>query len=76
MDYFHYAKIMDGNASVLNIQFKHWETGGIFGAKMRDFREKSGISREKMRDFGVQGGIFGVDVFFSSKKWHFRVENA
>ena len=53
-----------------------WETGGIFGAKMRDFRKKSGISREKMRDFGVKGGIFGVDVFFSSKKWHFRVENA
>ena len=50
--------------------------GGIFGAKTRDFRKKSGISREKMRDFGVKGGIFGVDVFFSSKKWHFRVENA
>ena len=24
-----------------------------------------------MRDFGVKGGIFGVDVFFSSKKWYF-----
>ena len=43
--------------------------------KMHDFREKSGISREKMRDFGVKGGIFGVDVLFSSKKWYFRVEN-
>ena len=51
-------------------------TWGIFEGKMRDFRKKSGISREKMRDFGVKGGIFGVDVFFSSKKWHFRVENA
>ena len=50
--------------------------GGIFGVKTRDFRKTSGISREKMRDFGVKGGIFGVDVFFSSKKWHFRVENA
>ena len=49
---------------------------GIYGGKRRDFRKKSGISREKMRDFGVKGGIFGVDVFFSSKKWHFRVENA
>ena len=43
--------------------------------KKRDFREKSGISREKMRDFGVIGGIFGVDVLFSSKKWYIRVEN-
>ena len=43
--------------------------------KMHDFREKSGISREKMRDFGVKGGIFGVDVLLSSKKWYFRVEN-
>ena len=50
--------------------------GGIFGVKMRDFRKKSGISREKMRDFGVKGGIFGVDLFFSNKKWHFRVETA
>ena len=50
--------------------------GGIFGVKTCDFRKKSGISREKMRDFGVKGGIFGVDVFFSSKKWHFRVETA
>ena len=50
--------------------------GGIFGKKMRDFRKKSGISREKMRDFGVKGGIFGADVFFSNKKWHFRVETA
>ena len=50
--------------------------GGIFGVKTRYFRKTSGISREKMRDFGVKGGIFGVDVFFSSKKWHFRVENA
>ena len=43
---------------------------------MRDFCEKSGVFGEKTRDFGVKGGIFGVDVFFSSKKWHFRVENA
>ncbi len=50
--------------------------GGIFGVKTRDFRKKSGISREKMRDFGVKGGIFGGEVFFSSKKWYFRVENA
>ena len=50
--------------------------GGIFGKKMRDFCEKSGVFGEKTRDFGVKGGIFGVDVFFSSKKWHFRVENA
>ena len=50
--------------------------GGIFGVKTRDFRKKSGISREKMRDFGVIGGIFVVDVIFSSKKWHFRVEYA
>ena len=49
--------------------------GSIFGVKMHDFRKKSGISREKMRDFGVKGGIFGVDVLFSSKKWYFRVEN-
>ena len=49
--------------------------GGIFGVKTRDFRKKSGISREKMRDFGVKGGIFGVDVLLSSKKWYFRVEN-
>ena len=50
--------------------------GGTFGKKMCDFREKSGSSGEKTRDFGVKGGIFGVNVFFSSKKWHFRVENA
>ncbi|SFW06026.1 Uncharacterised protein [Chlamydia abortus] len=43
--------------------------------KKRDFREKSGIYREKMRDFGVKGGIFGVDVLFSRKKWYIRVEN-
>ena len=50
--------------------------GGILGVKTRDFRKKSGISREKTRDFGVKGGIFGVDVFFSNKKWHLRVETA
>ena len=49
--------------------------GGIFGVKTRDFRKKSGISRKKMRDFGVKGGIFGVDVLFSRKKWYIRVEN-
>ena len=50
--------------------------GGIFGVKTRDFRKTSGISREKTRGFWVKGGIFGADVFFSNKKWHFRVETA
>ena len=59
----------EGSAEFLGDRWYFW-------MKMHDFREKSGISREKMRDFGVKGGIFGVDVFFSSKKWHFRVENA
>ena len=62
---------------IFGVEMRYYPaTSGVFAQKMRDFREKSGISREKMRDFGVKGGIFGVDVFFSSKKWHFRVENA
>ena len=58
----------EGSAEFLGDRWYFW-------MKMHDFREKSGISREKMRDFGVKGGIFGVDVLFSSKKWYFRVEN-
>ena len=45
-----------------------WETGGIFGVKMCDFRKKSGISREKMRDFGVKGGIFGGEMCYFPAK--------
>ena len=39
-----------------------WTEVLFFGAKMRDFRKKSGISREKMRDFGVKGGILGGEM--------------
>ena len=58
----------EGSAELLGDRWYFW-------MKMHDFRKKSGISREKMRDFGVKGGIFGVDVLLSSKKWYFRVEN-